>query len=130
MSYFAPPESRKGGFETHVSAPFARRHVAAVATGGRKRRPDARDVLAKAVTSLNAERGPEAVSTANILPIMRQVCERHRIRHVARVARIDDANLGRIITGKWKASAAMIAALSAAIGRLQAVGAAPVADMA
>ena len=81
------------------------------------------EALAKAVAALNAERGPEAVSTADILVVMRQACEHHGIRHVARVAGISDANLRRIVAGKRPPSPAMVAALSATIGRLQAVGA-------
>ncbi len=56
----------------------------------------------------------EAVSSADILPFIRQTCRHHGIRHVARLARIDGANLSRIIAGKQNASAATIAALSAA----------------
>ena len=129
MSHFAPPTSRRCGFETHVSAPFARRHVSAIASGGRNPSRARLEVLAKAVASLNAERGPEAVSVTDILPIIRQACEQHGIRNIARVAGIDDANLSRIVAGKRNASAAMIAALSKAIGRLQAVGTADVAGM-
>ena len=110
-------------------ANVSRRHVSAIAIGGRNPSRAALEVLAKAVASLNAERGSKAVSIGYGLRAIRQACEQHGIRNVARVAGIDNANLSRIVAGKRNASATMIAALSAAIARLPAIGAAHAADM-
>ena len=120
---------RHGAQAVAERANVSRRHVSAIASGGRKPSRAALEVLAKAVAALNAERGPEAVSVTDILPVIRQACEQHGIRNIARVAGIDDANLSRIVAGKRNASATMIAALSKAIARLRAVGAAHVAGM-
>ena len=118
---------RHGAQAVAERAKVSRRHVSAIARGGRNPSRAALEVLARGVAALNAERGSEAVSVADTLPVIRQACEQHGIRNIARVAGIDDANLSRIVAGKRNASATMIAALLAAIGRLQVVGAVHVA---
>ncbi|MDE2200198.1 MAG: helix-turn-helix transcriptional regulator, partial [Rhodospirillales bacterium] len=120
---------RHGAQVVAERANVSRRHVSAIAAGGRKPSRVALDVLARGVAALNAERRPEAVSAVDILPAIREACERFGIRNLARVAGINDANLSRIIAGTRNASADMIVALMAAIGRLQAVGTAVVAGM-
>ena len=75
--------------------------------------------------TLNAEQDRTAAEAADRLQAVRRACDRHGIRHVARIARINDANLSRIIAGKRRASPVTTAALMAAIRRLDAVDTEP-----
>ena len=117
---------RHGAQAVAERAHVSRQHVSSIARGASMPSPDVLGALARVVAGLNAEQDREAGAAADVLQAIRQACERHGIRHVARVAGVDDGNLARIIARKRKASPAMVASLIAAVRSLQGNDPAPV----
>ena len=116
---------RHGAKAVAARAGISRQHASSVITGARCPSPAVLELLTRAVAALNAEQDRAAAEAADRLQAVRRACDRHGIRHVARIARINDANLSRIIAGKRRASPVTTAALMAAIRRLDAVDTEP-----